>query len=485
MQRAELSFDETLLKQHYMDQPLFGSHGTTAPIGYTGTMKAGEFFHPNQAEYSRFTNNIGALSADERELLNSDVKKFWRRYYNSTSLGTVRAFEGPSPLANRGEHVARFIQALLNNEIGAHIIAGNPMSGLISKNTANELILGNRGFFDITAIPENYFDPKASWSVQQIDEAKKAYIARLENNSEIAALKKQGFTRENSLGRTLAQLADDFMLILAYLKQVGIQIYVTPIGGSEGAERYRIKISYNDKSQTIDYLALSQWDDFASQLFSMDKIAELASFYQANVQQTKIGVNCAAGLGRTGVIAMTFELLQRHDEFYNEQGIPNIANIDAMLQSMRTNRPGLVQTPDQYTLAIALARQIYVYLQPELRQQFFNTDAILAIYQRTQIAITDHQRAKIEKGQAQQANHLSSTAIIGRVIPVGVTGAENVLKRKKSCDDSAESNYVFDADDSSSQFASSSSVESIMQSMSDEVNLFGPSTSTEQIKRLI
>lgn len=492
MQRAELSHDETLIKQHYVDQPHYGSHGAVAPMGYPGTPISGENFHPVQVEFTRFNNNIGAMTPDERELLKHDTNNFWQNYYNSTSLGVVRAFEGPSPRGERSEHVERFLKALLKNEIGAHIGAGNPMSGLISKTSIDELNVGNRGFFDITAIPENFMNPDEKWTVEQTFAAKSAYVARLEKNSEIRALIQAGYRHEKSLKAIINRLANDFFEILSYLKKIGMQITVTPTGGSEGAERYQVQITYEGQSQTIDYLALSLWDDFAGKLFSVEKIAELAAFYQANVNNAKFGVNCAAGLGRTGVVAMAFELLQNFTEYYDEKGVPNIARVDALLQKMRTNRPGIIQTPDQYTLAIALARQIHVYSQTELKQNF-TFDKINEIYQQTQAAIVVYQRVYAEqmKRQEQQRSELSSTAIIRRIIPMRKADEDKLLRRTDSSCDSSEAIYVVNDDDSLSQLSKSGSasqladsdyVETILQSAGDETNLFGPSTSAEQIK---
>lgn len=415
MHRTATPVESELLQQHYTEQPHYGVNGVAPPRGYPGTSSPGEWFHPQQGQFSRFSNNVGALTPQEKQWMRTNPQQFWRWYYNSTPLGVIRAFEGPSPLSQRHDHVMRYINALYQNQIGSHVSAGNPLSGLISKDQNGRLVIGNRGFFDITAIPQGYLNPGIVLSPQDIEAARQKYKERLWYNSEIQSLLKNGYTWQNGISQIIEQLTDQFFQTLDVLRQQKIEIEVVPMSQQAGMERYEIQLKWDGQARAIDYLTLSDWDDFAGSVFTADKVAALTKFYSENIQRSNIGVNCAAGLGRTGVIAMAFELLHRHHEFYDRNGEPNIYLIDERLKQMRTGRPGIIQTSEQYTLAIALAHQMYVSMQ---LKRPLNNNEVTSIHQGMQKTIVDYQVYRQQLARQHQQSEHSTTAMIIRQIPV-------------------------------------------------------------------
>lgn len=72
------------------------------------------------------------------------------------------------------------------------------------------------------------------------------------------------------------------------------------ISNTSGAERYAIHMNWNGYQHKIDYMLLPQWADFGGSSFSRDQISQLCHFYHDNHDKA-FGVNCTAGLGRSGV----------------------------------------------------------------------------------------------------------------------------------------------------------------------------------------
>lgn len=391
--QIQMKKDETekLLQRHYQEQSHSGYWGLTGTQGYPPfNPSTGANFHPSQAKSSRFTNNIGRLTSEQVMQMQSNPDAFFQRYYNSSSLGAVRAFEGPSPLGNQSEHVMRFINSLYENNIGAHVGAGNPLSGMIANNNGT-LSITSRGFFDITSIPHLYLDPNYIWSKDDVLIAKSNYMAKLWNNPEIVKLRKQGYDG-NTLAPLLQQLTDNFFNTLDQMKQNNLHIESKLVSDTTGVERYEIEMNWNGYQHKIDYLSLSRWDDFAGNSFSRDQIHQLCLFYQNNSDKA-LGVNCTAGLGRSGVIALAFELQKNYEAYFDPTtGYPNIQKIDECLNAMRTERPGLIQTAEQYSLAITLANQMAYsfYLSSVPDDQYLSH-----LQNTTEHAITTHQ-AKIE-----------------------------------------------------------------------------------------
>lgn len=74
-------------------------------------------------------------------------------------------------------------------------------------------------------------------------------------------------------------------------------------------------------------------------------------------------VHCASGLGRTGQVLLTFEILKHYDEIYHSNKTKAEQNqmILGLLEELRKSRPGLVLTERQYTGAAKNAQSIYNY----------------------------------------------------------------------------------------------------------------------------
>jgi hypothetical protein len=75
-----------------------------------------------------------------------------------------------------------------------------------------------------------------------------------------------------------------------------------------------------------------------------------------------VAVHCAAGVGRTGHIILTLEIIKNHQRIFASDNPVAIANeIEAIVNNMRLTRPALVYSLEQYFTAIENADILYQY----------------------------------------------------------------------------------------------------------------------------
>lgn len=81
-------------------------------------------------------------------------------------------------------------------------------------------------------------------------------------------------------------------------------------------------------------------------------------FTRALTENTRI--HCASGIGRTGHLILTFELLKNYNDiFINQEPEKIAANVLSLLDRLRKNRPALVATGVQLQAAIYNADMLY------------------------------------------------------------------------------------------------------------------------------
>ncbi|XP_051282249.1 tyrosine-protein phosphatase non-receptor type 22 isoform X2 [Dicentrarchus labrax] len=122
-----------------------------------------------------------------------------------------------------------------------------------------------------------------------------------------------------------------------------------------------LRVTYRNCSRTLKQLHYVNWPDHGvpdSIPPILEMLNEMRS-YQVH-DDVPICIHCSAGCGRTGalcVIDYTWNLLKNHR-------IPPDFNIYDLVQNMRTQRPSLVQTKEQYELVYRTIRLLFEnYLQ--------------------------------------------------------------------------------------------------------------------------
>ncbi|XP_029995266.1 tyrosine-protein phosphatase non-receptor type 22 isoform X2 [Sphaeramia orbicularis] len=118
-----------------------------------------------------------------------------------------------------------------------------------------------------------------------------------------------------------------------------------------------LRITYRNCSRTLKQLHYVNWPDHGvpdSIPPILDMLQEMRS-YQAH-DDVPICIHCSAGCGRTGalcVIDYTWNLLKK-------QMIPPDFSIFDLVQNMRTQRPSVVQTKEQYELVYRTIKLLFV-----------------------------------------------------------------------------------------------------------------------------
>lgn len=129
---------------------------------------------------------------------------------------------------------------------------------------------------------------------------------------------------------------------------------------------YRSHLTIIDKTgfqpqRNLDLTHIQIPDGIALDIFNGDDEAKEA-FYQL-LQECKENptiVHCASGVGRTGHFILTERILTNYLKIFSHTDpVKSAAMILAILDNMRSVRPALVQTVDQFTFAIRNADSLF------------------------------------------------------------------------------------------------------------------------------
>ncbi|XP_010629552.1 tyrosine-protein phosphatase non-receptor type 22 isoform X2 [Fukomys damarensis] len=142
-----------------------------------------------------------------------------------------------------------------------------------------------------------------------------------------------------------------------------IQLQFGPFSISCEAEKRKsdyiirtLKAKFNSETRTIYQFHYKNWPDHDVPS-SIDPILELiwdVRCYQED-DSIPICIHCSAGCGRTGVIcAIDYIWMLLKDGI-----IPENFSVFSLIQEMRTQRPSLVQTPEQYELVYSAVLELF------------------------------------------------------------------------------------------------------------------------------
>lgn len=103
--------------------------------------------------------------------------------------------------------------------------------------------------------------------------------------------------------------------------------------------------------KTINHYKYTNWPDHGIPTSSINvyKLIEIATNCQ--IENKKFLIHCSAGIGRTGTLAVLYEILSPIIMLHDLNKIVDYANsinIDDVITNLRTRRSGVVQNYDQY-----------------------------------------------------------------------------------------------------------------------------------------
>ncbi|XP_002715464.2 tyrosine-protein phosphatase non-receptor type 22 isoform X1 [Oryctolagus cuniculus] len=156
------------------------------------------------------------------------------------------------------------------------------------------------------------------------------------------------------------------------------QLLVGPFSVSCEAERRKshyiirtLKAKFNGETRTIYQFHYKNWPDHDVPS-SIDPILELiwdVRCYQEG-DSVPICIHCSAGCGRTGVIcAIDYTWMLLKDGI-----IPDNFSVFSLIQEMRTQRPSLVQTQEQYELVYSAVLELFKRHLDVVRDKYTGTE---------------------------------------------------------------------------------------------------------------
>ncbi len=127
----------------------------------------------------------------------------------------------------------------------------------------------------------------------------------------------------------------------------------------KGMVKSTLTVSKGKSQKELNVTFIFLRDNAAIDL-SDDRIKEeLWQQYQLSKTQ-KILVHCASGVGRTGHLILTLEILKNYDKIFAGNDVQASAReIHSILNRIRVNRPALVNTKDQFKAAIKNAHILH------------------------------------------------------------------------------------------------------------------------------
>ncbi|XP_053448528.1 tyrosine-protein phosphatase non-receptor type 22 isoform X2 [Nycticebus coucang] len=132
-----------------------------------------------------------------------------------------------------------------------------------------------------------------------------------------------------------------------------------------------LKAKFNSETRTIYQFHYKNWPDHDVPS-SIDPILELIRDVRSYQEDDRVPlcVHCSAGCGRTGVVcAIDYTWMLLKDGI-----IPENFNVFGLIQEMRTQRPSLVQTQEQYELVYRAVLELFKRQMDVIRDKYSGTE---------------------------------------------------------------------------------------------------------------
>jgi len=122
---------------------------------------------------------------------------------------------------------------------------------------------------------------------------------------------------------------------------------------------YKLEIYNNSMHKKLDVTWLPTPDLMPINIQNKQMAEILYNVYLKSIQHLTL-IHCAAGVGRTGAIILTFQILSNYNAIFSNTDIKEIGmRLKILLLEIRNARPALITTQDQFTSAIKCALYLH------------------------------------------------------------------------------------------------------------------------------
>lgn len=150
-----------------------------------------------------------------------------------------------------------------------------------------------------------------------------------------------------------------FDISSAYHSNIEIVHHKTehPLAGNSMA-LHKLWVRRGQKEEPLSVLQVTAMPDFGTAQLGEQDLAQLHRWY-SGLPEEPLNIHCAAGLGRSGLMALAYALWRNHEPW---QALPTreeqATYVLQQLEALRRARPGVVQTQAQLEQAVTLALQL-------------------------------------------------------------------------------------------------------------------------------
>lgn len=122
---------------------------------------------------------------------------------------------------------------------------------------------------------------------------------------------------------------------------------------------HRLRVHHGDQHRALQVYQLIQMPDFGTATLTPADLVTLRDLF-VSLEHTPLNVHCAAGLGRSGLIALTYLLWRDFKTAVAlESEMERAQWVMDQLRVLRNSRPGTVQNQAQLEQAVVLANQLW------------------------------------------------------------------------------------------------------------------------------
>lgn len=206
--------------------------------------------------------------------------------------------------------------------------------------------LGNCQSYGYGHVFQNFYD----YSIYEREEVFGDYKSVIQKISGEPSFSESGQCMPNGIVQSRLQITP----ANGDVKQKPKQLNVTVIGLVDNTSLY---LAGGEKE--IDQTSISSWPRFLQSCEERKEV--LWQLYQISLREP-ILIHCTSGVGRTGHIILTLEILKNYDRLFVSNN-PQIiaAGIHEILNRIRRNRPALVFVDEQFETAIRNAEILHQY----------------------------------------------------------------------------------------------------------------------------